>query len=86
MSDLIKSIEIHCDGEEYVTIDGFDKAIIGVDDKEMKIIYSIHLCLHILKTDEGMNELESIEFFNFNIRNAYIGKHTPIFSWDLIII
>lgn len=86
MSNLIKSIEIHCDGEEYVMIEGFEKAIIGVDDKQMRIIYSIHLCLHILKTKEEMTELESIEFFNFNIRNAYIGKHTPIFSWDLIII
>ena len=86
MTNLIKSIDIHCKGEEYVKVEGFDKAIIGVDDKQMRIIYSIHLCLHILQSEEGMNELEAIEFFNFNIRNSYIGEHTPIYSWDLIII
>ena len=58
MTNLIKSIDIHCKGEEYVKVEGFDKAIIGVDDKQM----------------------------NFNIRNSYIGEHTPIYSWDLIII
>ena len=61
--------------EEYIIADGFDKAIIGVWDG--KVVYSRPKILEILSKD--MSYEEAIEFFDFNIEGAYIGKNTPIY-------
>ena len=61
--------------------DGFDEAIIGVDEKDMRLIYSVSKCIDILKKD-GMNYDEAIEFFDFNISGSYVGEKTPIWCYD----
>tara|TARA_R110000868_G_scaffold58449_1_gene180656 strand:- start:62 stop:301 length:240 start_codon:yes stop_codon:yes gene_type:complete len=66
--------------EEILKCDGFDEAIIGVADDSMRLIYSIKKCIEILMVD--MNEEEAMEFFNFNIRCAYVGEKTPIWCID----
>ena len=66
--------------EEILKCEGFDEAIIGVADDSMRLIYSIKKCIEILMVD--MNEEEAMEFFNFNIRCAYVGEKTPIWCID----
>ncbi len=60
--------------------DDFDDAIIGVDDKSMRLIYSVSKCIEILKQE--MTEEEAIEYFDFNVSGAYVGEKTPIWCND----
>jgi hypothetical protein len=75
-----KIIETY-DDVSFMKADGFDEAIIGVDEKDMRLIYSVSKCIDILKKD-GMNYDEAIEFFDFNISGSYVGEKTPIWCYD----
>ena len=66
--------------DEFLKADGFDDAIIGLDDESMRLIYSVSKCIDILKKD--MEEEDAIEYFNFNIKGAYMGDKTPIWCID----
>jgi hypothetical protein len=66
--------------EEILKADGFDEAIIGIDEETMRLIYSVSKCIDILKKD--MDEEEAVEYFNFNVKGAYMGDKTPIWCID----
>lgn len=66
--------------ETFLKADGFDKAIIGVEEKTMKLIYSVSKCLDILCED--MSQEDAIEHFEFNVKGSYIGEKTPIWCED----
>jgi hypothetical protein len=66
--------------EEFLIADGFDEAIIGVEESSMRLIYSVSKCLEILERD--MSEEDAIEYFNFNVLGAYVGEKTPIWCED----
>ena len=66
--------------EEFLQADGFDDAVIGVEENEMRLIYSVSKCLKILEQD--MTELDAMEYFTFNVSGAYVGDKTPIWCWD----
>lgn len=72
-------IEYYYD-EEFLKVDGFDDAIIGVDEKEMRLIYSVSKCLKILEQD--MDETDVMEYFTFNVSGAFVGERPPIWCWD----
>lgn len=64
-----------------IKADGFDEAVIGIDKKSMRLIYSVKKCLDILMVE--MQDMETaIEYFEYNIINSYIGDKTPIWCWD----
>jgi hypothetical protein len=67
--------------ENILIADGFDDAVIGIEIPSMRIIYSVKRCIEILM-DEGMNELDAIEHFDFNVSGAYVGEQTPIWCQD----
>ena len=67
--------------DEILLADGFDKAIIGVSNNDMRVIYSKSLCIDIL-ISKGMDEDEALEYFEFNISGAYVGEKTPIWCLD----
>jgi hypothetical protein len=66
--------------EEFLIADGFDDAIIGVEESSMKLIYSVSKCISILCT--YMNESDAIEYFEFNVKGSYVGEKTPIWCED----
>ena len=66
--------------EDLLIADGFDDAIIGVADDSMRLIYSIKKCVDILM--KNMDEEDALEYFNFNVRCAYVGEKTPIWCID----
>jgi hypothetical protein len=66
--------------DEILKADGFDEAIIGIDEEDMRLIYSSSKCIEILCRD--MSEIDAIEYFNFNVRNCYMGTKTPIWCID----
>jgi hypothetical protein len=65
--------------EEFLTADGFDSAIVGVEPNTMRLVYSRDKMIGILIEDEEMEEIDAIEYLEFNTWNAYVGEKTPIF-------
>ena len=78
---LEKILEQYQD-EEILKADGFDDAVIGIDEKSMRLIYSVNKCLNILM-DQGMDMTEAVEYFDFNVSGAYVGEKTPIWCEDV---
>lgn len=66
--------------EEFLKADGFDDAIIGVEESTMRLIYSVSKCLDILQQD--MSEIDALEYFTYNVSGSYVGEKTPIWCWD----
>lgn len=66
--------------DDILKADGFDEAIIGIEESSMRLIYSVSKCIEILSKD--MDEEEAVEFFEFNVKGAYMGEKTPIWCID----
>lgn len=63
--------------------DGFDDCIIGmtINDKGLAVVlYSEEQVIQ--KLAEQMPLTEAIEYFDFNIKGAYVGDRTPVFLED----
>lgn len=74
MSETLERIIMQYDDEELLIADGFDTAVIGIDSKSSRIIYSIKKCIEILCSD--MSEEDVLEHFYYNVDGAYVGdKH-----------
>lgn len=76
-----KLVELTGD-EELLFADGFDDAIIGVDAKDNRVIYSYGLILEQLML-QGMEYDEAVEYADFNILGAYVGERTPIYMYEV---
>jgi len=66
--------------------DGFDGAVIGTTTlwnaaDNGVLVYSVEACINILIERDGMDYEEAVEFFEFNVTGAYMGKQTPIFVY-----
>ena len=66
--------------ETFLKVDGFDEAIIGVDENQVRLIYSVTKCLEILMSE--MSYDDALEHFNFNVSGSYMGEKTPIWCED----
>ena len=72
---------VYGEDQNILLLDGFDKALIGFGasfHNPICAVYSYEECINIL-IDDGMTGEEAEEFFEFNVRGAYIGPTTPIF-------
>jgi hypothetical protein len=78
---MLKEIIANFYEEDVLKADGFDAAILGIDEKSMRLVYSVSKCIEILMKD--MSEEEAMEFFEYNISGAYVGEKTPIWCWDI---
>jgi hypothetical protein len=79
---MIDSIIERYPDDSFLKADGFDEAIIGVDNKSMRLVYSVSKCIEILCRD--MNEEDAIEYFEYNVSGAYMGEKTPIWCDDIL--
>ncbi len=77
---MIDKIIEHYEDETLLKADGFDEAIIGVDETTMRLIYSVKRCIEILMRD--MSEEDAVEYFIFNVSGSYVGEKTPIWCSD----
>lgn len=69
--------------EQILTADGYDDCVIGYEfTDKIRLIYSVRLIIDKLIREDGMDELDAIEFFDFNIGGAYVGEQTPIYCHD----
>lgn len=78
LSDIIKQYP----DEEILKADGFDEAVIGYcfDKGEIRLVYSESKCIELLMKD--MSEIDSIEYFDYNVSGSYVGSKTPIWFKD----
>lgn len=68
--------------ENAVLLVGLEDAIIGVVEEfgnGPRILYSKDKIINILIERDGMDELEAIEFYDFNILGLYTGEQNPLF-------
>lgn len=77
---MFEEIILRFPDETFLKADGFDDAIIGVDDTSMRLIYSVSQCIEILM--EEMDETDAMEYFTYNVHGAWVGEKTPIYCWD----
>jgi hypothetical protein len=77
--DLRKWDEEHDDGALFVP--GFDAALIGVGVQFSReiAIYDYDKCLDVLIDRDGMDVEDAIDYMEYNVLGAYVGKSTPIF-------
>jgi hypothetical protein len=80
VSHNIKAILDLFPDENFLKADGLDEAIIGVDDKSMRLIYSKSKCIEILAKDMGYED--AVDFYYFNVHGSYMGEKTPIWCED----
>ena len=67
--------------------DGFDDAILGVGSRcgmDDVLVYSKKKMAYILRDRDNMDVEEAIEYLDFNVLGAHIGKRTPIVVEDFI--
>jgi hypothetical protein len=76
--NLEEIIEMFPD-EEFLKADGFDNAIIGVEPNTMRLVYNRDKMVETLIEDEKMDEVDAIEYLEYNTWNAYFGEKTPIY-------
>jgi hypothetical protein len=79
--DMLEIIIENYEDEEILKADGFDNAVIGIDTNSMRLIYSVQKCIEVLR-EEGMDEIDAVEYFEYNVLGAYVGEKTPIWCND----
>lgn len=64
--------------------DGFEEALIGFGHQftHPVAIYDLNKCYNILMMRDGMDDMEAMEYMDFNVLGAYVGESTPIFLGD----
>ena len=82
MSPILETILETYYEETFMIADGFDDAIIGVDDSVPRLVYSTDKCLQILVDVEGMDYMDAIEHFEYNVKGSYMREKTPLFIDD----
>jgi hypothetical protein len=80
MKILDALIETYPD-EDLLIAEGFNEAVLGIEENTMRVIYSVSKCLEIIEA-MGMPEQEALEHFYYNVHGSYIGEKTPIFCFD----
>ena len=78
---ILNQITEKFDEEEFSRADGFDEAIIGVEENSMRLMYSVTKCLEIIEA-QGLPYEDALEHFYYNIQEAYVGEKTPIFCFN----
>lgn len=76
MDNILSQIIENNPEKKFITADGFDDAVIGLEEKSGRLIYSVDKCIEIL--EKNMSTEEALEFFDFNTRSSYVGELTPI--------
>jgi len=52
---------------QFIKADGLDKAVIGLDLQNYRLIYDYDLTIKTLVEDDEMTEEDAIEHFNYNV-------------------
>ncbi len=67
--------------EDRLLANGFEDAFLGVGrqfDQELSV-YDYDKCLSILCDRDGMTFEEAVEYMDYNVLGAWVGRGTPVF-------
>lgn len=68
--------------EDALFLDGFDDALIGCCQRgpggKTVAVYDREVIIETMLNRDGMSYMEAVEYFDFNIEGAYVGKSTPL--------
>ena len=78
---MLQEIIDYYGDEEFLIADGFDDAVIGIDGRTDRLIYSTSKVIEIL-VKEGMKREDALDHFYYNIEGSYMGDKTPIWCFD----
>jgi hypothetical protein len=67
--------------ENFLKMDGFDDAVLGVEDRTMRLVYSKSKIMRQLI--KSMDYETAMEHFDYNIAGAWVGEQTPIIVNDM---
>ena len=80
--------------DDILLADGFERAFIGVAESKgskPRACYDSGKCIKVLMEDgSDMTAREAVEYFEFNVIDAYVGESTPAFihsfqpDWDCV--
>jgi hypothetical protein len=80
----MKNLNMELDLDQPVTrLDGLDEAVIGTVERlgsPTVLLYDEDKIIEILMRRDSMSKEEAIDFFAFNIANAWLGYTTPAFA------
>ena len=75
-------IQRHYPDDQILLADGFECAFLGVVESfgiKPRALYDRDACVDILIERDGMEYDEALEYFSFNVEQAYVGEYTPAF-------
>ncbi len=65
-------LEIYPD-EQFLKVDDFDEAVIGMEVVKMRLVYDISKMSQLLVDRDGMTFDGAMEYLDFNVVGAYVG-------------
>jgi len=67
--------------QDYISYDGFDKAILGTVERiGLNVLcYDLNKVIEILVAQHGMDEDEAYEYYEYNMLGGWLGDNTPVF-------
>lgn len=71
--------------DELVIADGFDEAIVGIQEDTGIVFYSREKVIQILMKDLELELIDAMDYAEHNVFNTYVGEKTPIFLHDFFI-
>ena len=63
----IEDILVNYPEQIFYTPEGFDDAVVGIEEDSMRLVYSVSKCIEILRRN-GMDAIGSIEHFELKVR------------------
>jgi len=75
IADPIIDLDLILDGFDG-NPDGYDRAIVGIT-RDGQLVYSIEKMIEICAEDGQMDDLDAIEWLEYNTFCAYVGEKTP---------
>lgn len=76
--NLEQILEIYPE-DEFLKVDDFDEAVIGMEVVRMRLVYDISKMRQLLVDRDGMTFDEAMDQLDFNVIGSYVGEKTPIF-------
>jgi hypothetical protein len=79
--NILDKITKNFEDIEFLKAVGFDDAVIGVEARSERLIYSSMKIIDIL-VKQGMKRDDALDHFYHNIECGYVGDKTPIWCFD----
>jgi hypothetical protein len=67
---------------DFIKIDGMDKAVIGIEIKTERLVYSESKIIEELMNQQEMEYAEAYHWYSYNILDAYVDDNQPIIIKD----